>query len=696
MLPPVAREPESQSGGVTTSPFADPTRTNFHLIAFVIAFLVVAVMFTPFSKVPNSSPDSSAPIGSEMPIDGIIPEPTISELLGSNSYVVSTGNDVPECNSQTHGQLYYIVSEDQFRTCQSYGEIYDWLPIEIKGEDGQPGQDGSSPIFNKTTSTNCMYDGSKVNVGIDHNNNGILDSDEVIQSFEVCNGQDGVDGQDGDAGNSTAILNSIEPSGPNCESGGIRIDVGIDYNSDGELQVSEIDQTQYLCNGNDGSSSPNTMLTRISPTSGDLNCTVVGRVVENGLDNGENGGIAQNGILEDGEVDYGITYCDRFIFQRLTDINPDGNSTDIVTKRQVVIGSTMYFEANDGTNGRELWAYDFDNSSSWMVADINPGSSHSGPDEFTVIGTRLYFSASDGINGEELWAYETTNTTIWLILDINPDGYSDPQSLTVLNSSIYFIALSESNGYCLWEHDTTNGSTWKISSDVNFWNAGYTNSVNKFFSRITVYDNHLYVTDFNGTLHAYSPINSSLWQVSPSGSPMVFNNAFSLQTVGDQVIIRTALTNDLTGRNSELWIYSPMNDSSWKLPIQIHKNSNADRVDPSLVHRGELYFWNYSNLYIYNSQNSTVWPVTFTVDETILTRQRQIGFIGDLMFFGANSASGPIYVHNFANSTTWEVVNFSGNWDFMAYDDSLIFSATGDYSGAEYWRLQIERTITFH
>jgi hypothetical protein len=38
-----------------------------------------------------------------------------------------------------------------------------------------------------------------------------------------------------------------------------------------------------------------------------------------------------------------------------------------------------------------------------MVIDINPGAGHSNPGDFTVFNGALYFSADDGTNGHELW-----------------------------------------------------------------------------------------------------------------------------------------------------------------------------------------------------------------------------------------------------------------------------------------------------
>ena len=113
---------------------------------------------------------------------------------------------------------------------------------------------------------------------------------------------------------------STEPAGSNCADGGLKIEVGLDDNNDGSLQANEVDQTQYVCNGGDGqdgqdgadgSASPNTMLTSISAPTLQA-CSSGGRIVQQGLDNGDGGGTAQNGVLESGEVDYTTTYCSNY------------------------------------------------------------------------------------------------------------------------------------------------------------------------------------------------------------------------------------------------------------------------------------------------------------------------------------------------------------------------------------------------
>ena len=68
-----------------------------------------------------------------------------------------------------------------------------------------------------------------------------------------------------------------------------------------------------------------------------------------------------------------------------------------------VMGNNMYFPADDGTNGFELWKSDGTASGTVMVKDINSGSSSNSPAQLTAIGDTLYFTADDGTNGNELY-----------------------------------------------------------------------------------------------------------------------------------------------------------------------------------------------------------------------------------------------------------------------------------------------------
>ena len=67
---------------------------------------------------------------------------------------------------------------------------------------------------------------------------------------------DSLVGEQGETGEglNSLIKTSDEEAGDNCENGGIKIETGLDTNDNGELDEDEVDDslTKYLCNGNDG------------------------------------------------------------------------------------------------------------------------------------------------------------------------------------------------------------------------------------------------------------------------------------------------------------------------------------------------------------------------------------------------------------------------------------------------------------
>ena len=231
-----------------------------------------------------------------------------------------------------------------------------------------------------------------------------------------ADGQDGAQGPAGNDGSTALILTSTEPAGANCANGGVKIAAGVDDNGNGQLDANEVDSTQYIC---DGGSSATTMLTSYSTPPTSMGCDIGGSIIAHGLDNGDGGGITANGQLESGEVDYSTTFCTKLTMLRV-DIFPGSGNSD--PSYLTVFNNELYFKANDGTNGYELWKYDGVNAPS-MVADINSGSGGSSLSGLTVFNNELYFGANDGTNGFELWKYDGVNAPS-MVADINPGSSS--------------------------------------------------------------------------------------------------------------------------------------------------------------------------------------------------------------------------------------------------------------------------------
>lgn len=155
--------------------------------------------------------------------------------------------------------------------------------------------------------------------------------------------------------------------------------------------------------------------------------------------------------------------------QMLKDIRPGSQSS--FPRNFSEYNGKLYFTANDGTNGRELWVTDGTTGGTQMLVDINPGSSSSSinnmPDsgyyDFVEYDGLLYFTADDGTNGDELWATDgtvagTQKTQPAISPNNNPlVNFANP-FLTVFDNSLYFVANYDSNGRELWKLTTSNMS----------------------------------------------------------------------------------------------------------------------------------------------------------------------------------------------------------------------------------------------
>jgi hypothetical protein len=75
-------------------------------------------------------------------------------------------------------------------------------------------------------------------------------------------GPAGPQGIQGVAGKNTLVNTTVEPAGLNCISGGTKVEVGLDNNTNGILDISEINAslTKYICNGTNSNNSNQTQI----------------------------------------------------------------------------------------------------------------------------------------------------------------------------------------------------------------------------------------------------------------------------------------------------------------------------------------------------------------------------------------------------------------------------------------------------
>jgi ELWxxDGT repeat protein len=149
----------------------------------------------------------------------------------------------------------------------------------------------------------------------------------------------------------------------------------------------------------------------------------------------------------------------------LKDINAGAGSSLIADGNlPVILGSRLFFVADDGVHGRELWKTDGTPTGTVLVKDIFPGARSADIDQLTVAGGRLFFVADDGVHGRELWKTDGTPVGTAMVADI-VSGAGSPviQGLTAIDSLVLFSADDGVHGRELWRSDGVAAGTFQVA-----------------------------------------------------------------------------------------------------------------------------------------------------------------------------------------------------------------------------------------
>src|SRR5262245_36420301 len=140
------------------------------------------------------------------------------------------------------------------------------------------------------------------------------------------------------------------------------------------------------------------------------------------------------------------------------------------------VNGTVYFTANDGVHGRELWKSDGTAAGTVLVKDIHFGSVDPGAFNLTNVNGTLFFAGSNDVNGTELRKSDGTAAGTVLVKDIWAGSRGSlPFCETNVNGTLYFTAADGVNGYELWKSNGTEGGTTLVA-DIWPGNRGSTPS----------------------------------------------------------------------------------------------------------------------------------------------------------------------------------------------------------------------------
>ncbi|MGP0064204.1 MAG: putative Ig domain-containing protein [Isosphaeraceae bacterium] len=115
------------------------------------------------------------------------------------------------------------------------------------------------------------------------------------------------------------------------------------------------------------------------------------------------------------------------------------------------LGSLLLFEAGESSGPVELWKSDGTLAGTAVLKVISPSGSannyYGQNSENTVVDNGiLYFVADDGTDGSQLWQSDGTSSGTFMVSDLNPGGSADPVPLAVVNGQVVLEANDGTHG----------------------------------------------------------------------------------------------------------------------------------------------------------------------------------------------------------------------------------------------------------
>jgi len=162
------------------------------------------------------------------------------------------------------------------------------------GEDGLVSLVRTSAVASGAT---CEAGGTLVETGLDADRSGVLDDVEVTDGETICDGASALQ---------ALVVVTPEAAGATCPNGGDKIEVGLDLDDSGILEVNEVTDTSYVCDGTRGFDS---LLVQTAILVGDALCANGGIRIDSGLDDGGTSDVASDGALGSTEVDMTSSLC---------------------------------------------------------------------------------------------------------------------------------------------------------------------------------------------------------------------------------------------------------------------------------------------------------------------------------------------------------------------------------------------------
>lgn len=172
----------------------------------------------------------------------------------------------------------------------------------------------------------------------------------------------------------------------------------------------------------------------------------------------------------------------------LKDINPEARNGCFASVTPAMsTGSRIFFAADDGIHGNELFETDGTEEGTRLLLDINDGKASSNPNWFQVLGDHVLFVADDGTHGNEIWITDGTPAGTQLLADLAPGpDSSNVHNYVLVGDRLFFDATTSMFGEELFVTDGTKDGT-RLFADILPGPRGSEPSQSEFTSQYLIF-----------------------------------------------------------------------------------------------------------------------------------------------------------------------------------------------------------------
>lgn len=384
--------------------------------------------------------------------------------------------------------------------------------------------------------------------------------------------------------------------------------------------------------------------------------------------------------------------------KQVKDINSGPGNAEIRGPNErgnfAVVNNTLFFEANDGTNGTQLWKSDGTEAGTQLVKKIRTGANPeimfpSTSDSNYYVYNTFYFAANDGVNGRELWKTNGTEAGTMMVADITTGAASTKfgPSFLSLCGLVVFAADNGINGMELWRSNGTGAGTFMLrdiapGSLSSFEGQGQRERLNAF-----TFQSRIFFTAYEGGIETHN--NEQLWVTDGSqGGTKAVTNLNHMQGG-----FHAALSNESQAviiRNRFYFIvfnFNNIQSSLW--------STNGSTAGTSMVKAINSVPPDYGPNYRYPVARTLMPQNPSTNDDEI----SQVLFKGEKFFFAADDGVNKLQLwvsDGTFSGTQMLMINPNGNaFDFAENSDNFTYEVTADHlyftgmdtaHGMEPWR----------